>query len=213
VVPGIQNGAEAAAKDPLLWLFQTDEPMLTEEGEGEKEPKKPFENLDLVEAFCFGWCTRAASACWANIADASITRGWKNSDVRRLDVDLKKNVDACYFFPCQGSFRDLDTGYLWRAAFVADHMLWKLELPESEGAEVLPGDAKAFFSSEYFVKFAKRCGDLIDRAKKIYEKVVDQHLRNGELIQVDPIKLEAILFWCENQRFISNLRSGRYELT
>jgi len=215
VVPEIQNEAEGAAKDPLLWLSQVEEPMLTEEGEGDeaaKEPKKPFENLDLVEAFCFGWCPAAAENCWANIADASITRGWKNTDVRRLDVDLKKNVDACYFFPCQGSFRDLDTGYLWRAAFVADHMLWKLELPESEGAEVLPEDAKAFFSSEYFMKFAKRCGDLIGRAKKIYEKVVDQHLRNGELMSVDVPKLERILHDASVTRFTDNLRRAKYEL-
>ena len=93
--------------------------------EGDSGPA-PFQNLQLVEAFCFGWCTRAADLCWANIADGSVSKGWKNSDVQRLDVDLKKNVDACYFFPCQGVFEDIDTGFRWRAAFVADHMMWRL---------------------------------------------------------------------------------------
>lgn len=215
MVPEIQNEAEGAAKDPLLWLSQTEEPMLTEEGEGDeaaKEPKKPFENLDLVEAFCFGWCPRKSTLCWRNIADQSVTKGWKNSDVRRLDVDLKTNVDACYYFLTIGSFRDLDTGYLWRASFVNSHGLWKLELPESEGAEVLPEDAKAFFSSEYFMKFAKRGGDLIARGVKTYRDVVEPHLKNGELMQVDPIKLEAIVFWCENQHTMDNYRAGKYEL-
>ena len=67
--------------------------------EGGSEPM-PFQNIQLVEAFCFGWCTRAADLCWANIADGSVSKGWRNSDIQRLDVDLKKNVDACYFFPC-----------------------------------------------------------------------------------------------------------------
>lgn len=131
-------------------------------GEGDSGPG-PFENLQLVEAFCFGWCTRAAQTCWANIADGSVSKGWKNSDIGRLDVDLKKNVDACYFFPCQGVFEDIDTGFRWRAAFVGIHSLWKLEL-FNNSAEVLPEDAKAFFSCKYFKKFSKRCGDLITRA-------------------------------------------------
>lgn len=176
-----------------------------------EEPKKPFENLELKEAFCWGWCTRAAELCWANIADASITKGWRNSDVKRLDVDLKKNVDACYFFICQGTFEDLDTGFRWRAAFVNDHALWKLELSEGQ-AEVLPEDAKAFFSCEYFKKFSKRCGDLIDRARKIYLDVVDPHLKNGELMSVDPVKMERLVHDSGVSQFMDNLRNSKYEL-
>lgn len=225
------------AKDPLDWLVQESVPVaLNEEGDddsdedadggeeddGEKtgggsddaegEPKKPFENLELRKAFCFGWCPVSAGKCWANIADESVTRGWKSSDVARLDEDLKRNVDACYFFPCQGTFEDLDTGYRWRAAFVADHAMWKLELDGSPEAEVLPEDAKAFFSCEYFMKFAKRCGDILDRAKKIYWGVVDRHVKAGELMKADTVKLERILHDLGVARYTDNLRNGKYEL-
>lgn len=139
-----------------------------------------------------------------------MSKGWKNSDIQRLDVDLKKNVDACYFFPCQGVFEDIDTGFRWRAAFVADHMMWKLEI--LGGSEVLPEDAKAFFGCDYFKKFSKRCGDLIDRARKIYTGIVDPHLKSGELMQVDPIKLDRIIHDTGVTRFMDNLRNCKYEL-
>ena len=225
------------AKDPLEWLVQESVLLaLNEEGEDDEsgedadggeednsgddsgeakpegEPKKPFENLELRKAFCFGWCPVAAGRCWANIADESVTRGWKNSDTARLDEDLKRNVDACYFFPCQGTFEDLDTGYRWRAAFVADHAMWKLELDGSPEAEVLPEDAKAFFSCEYFMKFAKRCGDILDRAKKVYCGVVDRHVKAGELMKADTVKLERILHDLGVARYMDNLRGGKYEL-
>lgn len=121
-------------------------------------------------------------------------------------------MDACYFFICQGTFLDLDTGFRWRAAYVNMHMLWKLELVDGKGAEVLPEDAKAFFSCGYFKKFSKRCGDKIDRAVQIYREIVQEHLEDGELISVDPVKLEACLDGAETKRFMDNLRGGKYEL-
>ena len=153
-----------------------DENENEEGGAEEAAVKKPFENLELQEVFCFGYCPREVENCWANLADQSVTRGWKHSDVARIDADLKANVDACYFFICQGTFLDLDTGFRWRAAYVNMHMLWKLELVDGKGAEVLPEDAKAFFSCGYFKKFSKRCGDKIDRAVQIYREIVERHV-------------------------------------
>ena len=106
--------------DPLDYLRLINEEGEDEEEDIDEEPEEddsddagdaetpaeggsgptPFQNIQLVEAFCFGWCTRAADLCWANIADGSVSKGCQNSDIQRLDVDLKKNVDACYFFPC-----------------------------------------------------------------------------------------------------------------
>lgn len=200
-------------KDPLEYLIITeddDDEFPDESSDESSDENTPFQNIQLIDVYCFGFCPNAADLCWANIADGSVSKGWKNSDVQRLDVDLKKNVDACYFFPCQGTFEDIDTGFRWRAAFVADHMMWKIQL--IGGEEVLPEDAKAFFGCDYFKKFAKRCGDLIDRARKIYVDIVDQHLKNGELMQVDPIKLDRIIHDTGVTRFMDNLRNCKYEL-
>ena len=171
-----------------------------------------FENLELKEAFCFGWCPRARTEAWYNLAIESVTTGWKNANIEHIDQDLKTNVDTCYFFICRGTFEDLDTGMKWQAQYINDHGLWLLTLPEGDGAEVLPEDAKAFFSCEYFKKFAKRCGDLIARAVDCYHEVIEQHLTGGELMSVDPVKLERIMFVAENAKMTDNLRNGKYEL-
>ena len=89
-------------------------------------------------------------------------------------------------------------------------MMWKLEL--LGGGEVLPEDDKACFGCDYFKKFSKRCGDLIDRARKIYVDIVEQHLMEGELMQVDPVKLDRIIHDTGVTRFMDNLRGGKYEL-
>lgn len=185
--------------------------LFEDEGEGAPERKR-FDNLSLTGVYCFGYCPREVENCWANLVDQSVTRGWKNSDVAKIDRDLKANVDACYFFVCQGTFVDLDSGYRWRAAFVNDHMLWKLELVDGKGAEVLPEDAEEFFASVYFKKFSKRCGDKIDRAVRLYRDVAERHVCEGELMSVDPVKLERILDVAETERAMLNLRGGKYEL-
>ena len=171
-----------------------------------------FENLDLREVYCFGFCPRASTTSWVNLADQSVTRGWKHSDVARIDYDLKTNVDACYFFICQGTFVDLDTQIRWRARFENIHSLWQLELVDGKGAEVLPEDAEAFFGCDYFKKFSKRCGDKIDRAVEIYRKIAERRVQEGDLMKVDPVKLEAILTVAETKHAMLNLRNGKYEL-
>lgn len=42
--------------------------------------------------------------------------------------------------------------------------------------------------------------------------VVDQHLKDGELMRVDSIKLDRILHDTGVTRFMDNLRNGKYEL-
>ena len=175
-----------------------------------------FQNLDLNFATCFGWRPRIKGAperrLWCDLAREAETKGWRNVDVKGIDLDLATNVDASYFYLARGKFTDLDTQFKWRAVFVNDHGLWKLDLPESNGAETLPEDAKAFFESEYFKKFSKRCGDLVDQARKLYRKVVEPHLKDGDLLSVAEEKLERVMFLAENARTMENLRGGKYEL-
>lgn len=48
------------------------------------------------------------------------------------------------------------------------------------------------------------------QAKDIYEKVVKEHLEDGELLRVNEQKLEWILRDLSVGRFIDNLRGCRY---
>lgn len=177
-----------------------------------------FEKLQLTSALCFGWRPPVLGAgavpvkCWYDVAEESITKGWRDSNVADMENDLAQNVDSSYFYVAQGEFEDLVTGFKWRTVFVNDHMLWKLDMPKSPNTEALPQDAEEFFKSKMFLKFAKRCGDLIDRADKMFRNIVEEHLKNGEFLQVSEPKLERILFDIETSRFMANLRTGKYEL-
>ena len=173
-----------------------------------------FERLTLKSALCFGWSPPSATGpagCWYDIAEQSVTKGWRGVDVGALEKDLAANVDASYFYICQGEFQDFDTDFRWRAVFVNDHAMWRLDMP-GQDIDIIPEDAKEFFGSEYFKKFSKRCGDLIDRAKARYWKTVDPRLKAGDLLQVAPEKLERILHDVDVKHFMENLRNGKYEL-
>ena len=182
-------------------------------GSGAKETHVPFANLDLTGATCFGWCPLAKGRqSWFRLADQSVTKGWKATDVQRIGDDLMKNVDACYFFVAQGDFLDIDSGMKYHARFVNDSALWYLSIPDSEEAEILPEQADQFFKSELFGKFARRCGELIDRAVRCYYEIIEPHMQNGEFLQVSEVKLARILHDCGVSRFMSNLRDCKYGL-
>lgn len=124
---------------------------------------------------------------------------------------MEKDVDASYYFLTVGTFKDLDTDYVWRASFINRHGMWKLELSDGS-APVLPEDASAFFSCEYFKKFSKRGADLIARALSVYDEIVDSRIISGDLLKVDPVKLEKILGFVRNSRIMQNYRDGKYEM-
>ena len=54
------------------------------------------------------------------------------------------------------------------------------------------------------------CAQLALQAKDVYEKVVKEHLEDGELLGVNEQKLEWILRDLGVGRFIDNLRGCRY---
>lgn len=177
-----------------------------------------FESLELTSALCFGWRPPRLGddglkrRCWYDLAEESITKGWRDTDVQAMSKDLAANVASSYFYIAQGEFRDVVTGFRWRAVFVNDHMLWRLDMPKSPDTEILPADAAEFFKSKMFLKFAKRCGDLIDRADKRFRETVWPHVQEGEFLEVAEEKLERVLFNIETARFMNNLRTGKYEL-
>ena len=63
----------------------------------EEEQAKPFANLDLREAYCFGWEKEAKKKCWYNKCLEAKAIGWKKADTSSIELSLKKNVDDCYF--------------------------------------------------------------------------------------------------------------------
>lgn len=171
-----------------------------------------FENLDIRENACFGRTPEEMKPGWVQAAEMSITEGWNKIDVEKLERDLQTNVANSYFKICEFDAEDLDTGILWHAEFNNDLGMWKASIAGSPEAEVTTEDADALFKSPAFIDFAMNAGQTIDKAMNIYNLVVDQHLENGDLLEVDEIKLARILFCIDLKWWMDNLRQGKYSL-
>ena len=74
----------------------------------------------------------------------------------------------------------------------------------------MPNEKKAFFKSEVFKNTAKRAYELVMRGLKTYQDVVKQHLEDGELIEVDETKMEAIEHFLTDQTLLKNFRLGKF---
>lgn len=88
--------------------------------------------------------------------------------------------------------------------------MWGLQVQDSPKAEISIEDKAAFFKSDMFKKIAQRTADIVLRANDEYEQVIDWHLKNGELLEVDEVKLSAILHLIGQTLTISNLRNGKW---
>ena len=84
--------------------------------------------------------------------------------------------------------------FLW---FDNSKGLWNVTIKNSPKAEMTVEQRAAFFKSKLFKKIAKRTYYIIADAKESYEKIVKQHIENGELLDVDVVKLDAILHFID----------------
>lgn len=178
--------------------------------EQEDEQAKPFANLDLREAYCFGWEKDAKKKCWYNKSLEAKAVGWKKADVPGIELSLKQNVDACYFYLASFYFVDLDDEIKWHAFFDNSKGLWRLEIQDSPRAEIDSQQYADFFGSDLMKKAASRAYDLIKRAEKEFEETLRFHLESGELLQVDEIKLEAEMHFINDSLLMENLKACKW---
>lgn len=75
--------------------------------------------------------------------------------------------------------------------------LWDVRIMDSPKAELTVEQRADFFKSETFKKIAKRTYYVIVDAKSLYEQIVKEHVENGDLIDIDVVKLDAILHWID----------------
>lgn len=167
-----------------------------------------FANLDLRQLNSFGY-SKSKWRDWVKMAHDSISNGWSTVDLQEFEECLAHNVQSTYLNITSMVFEDIDTSMNWRAYFINDKSLWCIEMLDSPNAEIEPDDKKAFIESEAFKKAVRKAAGAIDNAKNKFNQVVKTHLDNGELLEVDEVKLAAILFWIDNKYFMDNFRSGK----
>lgn len=171
-----------------------------------------FERLDLKAVSCFGWSRpdKSGDAGWTATARKCVSFGWSEEAARKIDDGLAADVSRSFGRIASGRFVDLGTQTQYKAYFDNAKGLWFLEIADSPGAAPLDEDLQGFFGSEEAGRFARRCAQLALSAKDVYDKVVKEHLENGELLKVNEQKLEWILRDLGVGRFVDNLRGCRY---
>ena len=180
------------------------------EDKGQEEQKKPFDALDLKEAYVFGWELNPEKKCWYNLSLQARAVGWNNANIQQLENSLKTNTEACYFHLASLYFIDLEDETRYHAYFDTMKMLWALEITDSPKADLEIQQIGDFFKSDLMKKCAKRCGDLITRAAKEFEDNLEFHLSQGQLLKVDETKLSAILQAVKQDITIKSLRECKW---
>lgn len=182
--------------------------------EADEETKKQlFENLDLRGISVFGGKKKEekeGKSSWTELAEQSKTLGWKNIDCLALAESLARAVDASYFRIVSFKAEDLDTEITWHASFLNDKGLWELEIFNSPKAEVEPEQYRDFFSSASFKKIAKKAGWILEESRKLLEDIIEPRLSMGELLEVDEVKLAAVMHWLSDKQWMENLRTGKF---
>jgi len=139
-----------------------------------------------------------------------ISFGWTSGSAAKIDENLAADVSRSFRRMSQGGFVDLDTGIAYAAYFENSKGLWFLEIADSPKARILDDDLNGFFGSEEFGRFARKSAQLALSAKDVYGEIVEEHLENGELLEVNEQKLERILSYLEIGRFVDNMRGCRF---
>lgn len=173
------------------------------------EVDKPFSGLDLRAAHCFGYRV-PKERCWAYIAKQAKDVGWKLIDRKQLENSLTKDVEDSYFKIAEYKLVDVESDMAYSLWFDNNKALWAVEIMDSPKAELSIEERADFFKSEMFQKIAKKTYYYLLEAQKIYNEVIKPHLDNGELLLVDAVKLDAVLYFLNLDYFMKNVLNGKY---
>ena len=166
--------------------------------------------VDIKNIFAFGF-TFPRKDSWQMLLKPVANSGkWSSIDLEQFQKVLNENVLATYENLIAISFVDLDSDTEFRASFINQKKLWKLEIPGSPDDAVSEDDTRAFFKAEEFKKICKRADEILNNAYTACDKLLIPVIKKGEMINVDEIKLEAIMHFLDDPLLRKNLKLGKF---
>lgn len=165
-------------------------------------------NFDLTFVECFGFTSPRAKS-WTKLADRAFTDGGAQAK-KELEKSLADNVEAAYYRLVGIGVKDLDTDIEYFVSFNNGKKLWDMEISDSKEADVLPEDKDAFFKSDVFKKVLRQASTDLDRALKMYEEIIKEHIEEGDLLEVNETKVEACEHMLKDGILMRNLKTGKY---
>ena len=186
-----------------------DKKQLLEVDDESAEEVKPFSGLDLKSVRCFGFAAKGQD-CWKSMADQIEDVGIDYVDIKRLENSLAKDVDQSYLRIAEFKLANVDDDMVYEIWFDNNKGLWGIAIQDSPKAEMTIEERADFFKSDMFKKIAKKTYYRLLDAKNSYYKNVNSLVQNGGLLDVDVIKLEAILSFISSDYFLKNIEAGKY---
>lgn len=166
-------------------------------------------NIDPKNVACFGF-TLPRKESWYVLLHSVSSNGWKSIDNKVFEKSLNDNVKFTYENMVSLSFTDLDTDIDYIAGFDNKLKLWNLIIPNSSAEALDPKDKKEFFKSDIFKKTCKRADEILTNAYKSCENMIIPEVKTGRFINLDEIKLEAIMDMLNDPTFRRNLKLGKF---
>lgn len=186
-----------------------DEADKAEKKEEETNEIVPFQGLDLRYARCFGR-NGPKDQTWVDLAEQAEDMGWSMIDQKQLEKNMTIDVDKSYFSIAEFKLVNIEDDMAYDVKFDNKNALWQVKIADSPKAEMSSEERADFFKSELFKKLAMQTYRHITKAKDIFFQIVDGHMKEGNLLLVDAIKLRAILDMIDSKYFLDNLRNGKY---
>lgn len=169
----------------------------------------PFAGLDLRFARCFGYSLPAKDN-WLNIAKQSEDMHWDFVDSKQLEQNLADDVEKSYQFIAEYKLTNVDDDMNYVVKFNNNEAVWQIEIANSPKAEMTIEERADFFKSDMMKKIAKQTYKRLTNAKETYDKLVDYRMKNGEFLNVDLAKFEAIYSFLDNEHFMQNILKCKY---
>lgn len=169
----------------------------------------PFAGLDLRFARCFGYSLPAKDN-WLNIAKQSEDMHWDFVDSKQLEQNLADDVEKSYQFIAEYKLTNVDDDMNYVVKFNNNEAVWQIEIANSPKAEMTIEERADFFKSDMMKKIAKQTYKRLTNAKETYDKLVDYRMKNGEFLNVDLVKFEAIYSFLDNEHFMQNILKCKY---
>lgn len=171
-------------------------------------------NVDSLEAKtinCFGY-TYPKTQDWKHLAEKSISAGWKNIDVDKLQKSLAANVLSSYKKLCEFKIVDLESDFEYTIWFDNDQKQWNLDYSNLKSKADIPPieDRKAIFTCEMVKRICRRAYEKIIDGYKSLDELVLSHIESGELLDVDEIKLDRIVDLINDSSAMTNFKMIKF---
>lgn len=184
--------------------------MPTEEKQDKEEALEKFKNLDTINISVFGYSSsESPEQQW--LTQLIKLRKLNALNKEEFIKSFKKDVEDSYVNLASFKIEDLDSEFVYIIFFDNLAKKWNVQLEGSTQADSVDiMDKIDLFKTDEVKSLVKRALEVFKQADIFVKKHIMMHIENGDLLEVDETKLEAILDMLNDQELLSNFKKRVY---